>query len=178
VKRLWTAIVAVSAAVTWAAAVAPAWPAAAGMTAGARPPGAGDASAVGAARPAGSWGTATAVSAVSGAVPAATSFAEVNSVSCASAGDCTAGGTAVDRHGQQGFVAVERNGRWGTAIGVPGLAALNTGEYVEVMSVSCGSAGSCAAGGFYESRHGQQGLVAVERNGVWGTATEMPGPAA
>ena len=75
-------------------------------------------------------------------------------------------------------MAVERNGRWGTAIEVPGLAALNTGGYAEVNSVSCASAGSCAAGGDYADRRGQQGFVAVERNGRWGTATEVPGLAA
>ena len=73
-------------------------------------------------------------------------------------------------------MAVERNGRWGTAIEVPGLGALNTGGYAEVNSVSCASAGNCAAGGDYTDRHGdQQGFVAVERNGVWGKAIEVPG---
>src|ERR1022692_3884540 len=120
---------------------------------------------------------AGAVSAVSGAVPAATSFAEVNSVSCASPGNCAAGGSYFSDHplGDQGFVTVERHGVWGRAIEVPGLGALNTGGDVEVKSVSCGSAGSCAVGGFYEGRRGQQGFVAVERNGRWGTAIEVPG---
>ena len=71
-------------------------------------------------------------------------------------------------------MAVERHGRWGTAIEVPGLAALNTGGYAEVNSVSCGSAGSCAAGGYYAGHDGQ-GFVAVERNGRWGRAIEVPG---
>jgi len=107
--------------------------------------------------------------------------AELNSVSCASAGSCAAGGRYLDRHGnQQGFVAVERHGRWGTATEVPGLAALNTGEeaFAGVVSVSCASAGSCAAGGNYDDRHGGQGFVAVERHGRWGTAIEVPGLAA
>ena len=47
----------------------------------------------------------------------------------------------------QGFVAVERNGAGAQAIGVPGLGALNTGGFAEVISVSCASAGNCAAGG-------------------------------
>ena len=80
--------------------------------------------------------------------------AEVSSVSCGSAGSCAAGGYYRDRRGQQGFVAVERNGRWGKAIEVPGLAALNKGGYAEVNSVSCASAGSCAAGGYSRGRHG------------------------
>ena len=127
--------------------------------------------------PAAGAANAGTVSAVSGTVPAATSFAEVNSVSCASPDNCAAGGTEVDRHGQQGFVAAEQNGRWGSAIAVPGLAALSKGGDADVASVSCASAGSCAAGGSYFSDHplGDQGFVAVERNGVWGRAIEVPG---
>jgi len=103
--------------------------------------------------------------------------AEVNSVSCGSAGSCAAGGDYRDRHSRlRGFVADERNGRWSTAIEVPGLAALTTGGPAGVNSVSCASVGSCAAGGFYLDRHGhRQGFVADERNGRWGTAIEVPG---
>jgi len=101
-------------------------------------------------------------------------------VSCGSAGNCAAGGFYRDRHGHgQGFVVSERNGRWGRAIEVPGLGALRKGEQAWVLSVSCGSAGSCAAGGFYGDRHGhRQGFVVSERNGLWGRAIEVPGLAA
>ena len=79
--------------------------------------------------------------------------AGVDSVSCGSAGNCAAGGYYTDGAGsEQGFVASERNGVWGQAIEVPGLAALNTGEDAEVDSVSCASAGNCAAGGDYAGR--------------------------
>ena len=105
--------------------------------------------------------------------------AAVNSVSCAPAGSCAAGGFYLDRHGnQQGFVAVERHGRWRRAIRVPGLGVLNAGGGVDagVLSVSCASAGSCAAGGLYTDGHGHdQGFVAVERHGRWDTAIEVPG---
>jgi hypothetical protein len=101
----------------------------------------------------------------------------ISSVVCPSAGNCAVGGGYEDKSGnQQAFVAVERNGRWGTAIQVPGLAALNAGGSADVVSVSCGSAGDCAAGGFYADGDGHyQGFVAVERNGVWGTAIEVHG---
>ena len=73
-------------------------------------------------------------------------------------------------------MAAERNGRWGKAIEVPGLGALNTGGDAVVNSVSCASAGNCAAGGYYAPiGRGQQGFVAVERNGRWGKAIEVPG---
>jgi len=121
----------------------------------------------------GRWGRAIQVPGP--AAPGKGLNSQVNSVSCASAGNCAAGGYYSD----QGFVAVERNGVWRTAIAVPGLAALNTGGDAQVSSVSCASAASCAAGGYYTGRHRrQQGFLAVERNGRWGTATGVPGLAA
>ena len=63
----------------------------------------------------------------------------------------------------QSAAAVRAAGSWGRAIEVPGLAALNTGGDAEVSSVSCASAGNCAAGGYYTDRRGrQQGFVASE----------------
>src|SRR5215467_12364624 len=74
--------------------------------------------------------------------------AQVFSVSCASAGNCAAGGYYTDRSGHfQAFVASERNGTWRTAVEVPGTGALNKGGNASVFSVSCASAGNCAAGG-------------------------------
>ena len=104
--------------------------------------------------------------------------AQVVSLSCASAGNCAVGGDYTDG-GQngQGFVAAERNGRWGRAIEVPGVAALNKGGNAHLGSVSCASAGNCAAAGTYGQPYGL-GFVAVEKNGVWGKATSVPGLAA
>ena len=85
----------------------------------------------------------------------------VLSVSCAPAGHCAAGGfyTVASGH-SQAFVAVERDGVWGRAIQVPGLAALNTGRDAQVLWVSCAPAGICAAGGTYTGRRRQsQGFV-------------------
>ena len=107
--------------------------------------------------------------------------AGVSSLSCGSAGNCAAGGYYLDQNrNSQGFVVSEKNGAWGQAIEVPGLAALNIGKDgrpgAGVTSVSCGSAGNCAAGGFYQDqyRH-QQGFVVSEKNGAWGRAIEVPG---
>jgi hypothetical protein len=105
--------------------------------------------------------------------------AYVTSVSCGAAGRCAAGGYYAGRHGQQGFVADERHGRWRRAIEVPGLGALNTGGIAVVTSVSCAPAGGCAAGGnYFDRRSNGQGFVVVERDGVWGRAIEVPGLAA
>jgi hypothetical protein len=104
----------------------------------------------------------------------------ISSVSCAAAGDCAAGGTYTDGAGHdQAFVASEVNGTWHTAIEVPGTAALNSGGEAVVSSVSCATAGNCAAGGGYtESSRAGQGFVASEVNGTWHTAIEVPGTAA
>ena len=57
-------------------------------------------------------------------------------------------------------------GSWGRAIEVPGLAALDKVGGAVVVSVSCGSAGSCAAGGEYTDRHHRgQGFVAAKLRG-------------
>jgi hypothetical protein len=109
--------------------------------------------------------------------------ADVLSVSCPSPGSCAAGGFYADGgHLQQGFVVVERNGRWGRAVEVPGLATLNKGRNAEVLSVSCASPGDCATGGYYGNQGRNpsgvtsgRGFVAVERNGAWGRAVEVPG---
>lgn len=158
-RRLASVIVAVSAAVMWAGAAAPTWPATAGVTAAA-----------------GSWGRAAGVPGL--AALAKGGNAVVNAVSCGSAGDCAAGGYYQDRTRRglrQGFVASEKNGRWGNAMKVPGLAELNK-QNAEVSSVSCASAGNCVAVGNYGDGHGHlQGFVAAEKNGIWGTAAEMPG---
>ena len=107
--------------------------------------------------------------------------AGITSVSCAAAGNCTAGGFYLDSSGHvQAFVASQVNGTWGTAIEVPGTAALNQGEGgTFITSVSCGAAGTCSAGGDYlDSSLRQQAFVVSQVNGTWRTAIEVPGTAA
>ncbi len=106
--------------------------------------------------------------------------AEFNSVSCASPGNCAAGGLYTNRSvNRQAFVVSEQNGSWRKAIRVPGPGALNAGGGAGVNSVSCGSAGNCAAGGFYTDGHGHgQAFVVSERNGTWGKPIEVPGSGA
>src|SRR5215469_12486951 len=104
-------------------------------------------------------------------------YAQLNSVSCASAGYCAAGGFYTDGSGHsQAFVVRERHGVWRAAVEVPGTRVLNKGGDAEVNSVSCASAGSCAAGGWYTDGAGhQQAFVASERHGAWRRAVEVPG---
>jgi hypothetical protein len=105
-------------------------------------------------------------------VPGTAGGGTVNSISCTAAGECLAGGSTDDPGGGYAFVAEEKGGVWGTAIEVPGMAALGDGV---VSSVSCDSPGDCAAGGFYVDALGAlQPFVVSEQDGVWGTATEVP----
>ena len=119
------------------------------------------------------WGTAIQVPG-----PGARGMGQIFSMSCASAGNCAAGGYYLPKLGTEGFVAVERNGQWGKAIEVPGLAALNVHHDAYTSSVSCAPAGSCAAVGNYNGRSGHQVFVTIERNGRWNKAIEVPGLAA
>ena len=125
---------------------------------------------------AGRWGAARAVPGLA-ALTASGQGAQVDSVSCAP-GYCAAGGFS----GGQGFVVTERGGRWGSAQVPPGLAALNTGEAAAITSVSCPSAGNCAAGGFYQTdvldpddSLPVEAFVVNHANGRWGPAEEVPG---
>jgi len=112
-------------------------------------------------------------------------YAQITSVSCASAGNCSAGGFYSDRHGQysptsQPFVVSEVRGRWRKAEEVPGTAALNKSGHAAITSVSCASAGNCSAGGYYVgvARNVAKAFVVSQVNGTWRKAEKMPGIAA
>jgi hypothetical protein len=124
----------------------------------------------------GTWGTPTAVPGLA-SLNNGDEYDEITAVSCASAGNCSAGGDYHDTKGKsQVFVVSETNGSWGTAIEVPGTAALNAGGGGWISSMSCPSAGNCGVGGTYvDSGSQQQVFVAGETNGTWGTAVEVPG---
>jgi hypothetical protein len=119
----------------------------------------------------GSWGNAVEVPGISALSSGAS---QVESVSCASRGNCTAGGYYTGEDGSQAFVADEVNGSWRNAIGVPRAGALSNGAG-EVDSVSCASAGNCVAGGDMSSSSGLQAFIADEVSGVWQDAIEVPG---
>jgi hypothetical protein len=105
--------------------------------------------------------------------------ASVTSLSCATAGNCAVGGSYSDASGhQQVFVASQTSGTWGTAIEVPGTAALNTGGVATLTGMSCKSAGNCSAGGSYRTASSSQAFVVGETSGTWGAAIEVPGTAA
>ena len=86
----------------------------------------------------GTWGTAIEVPGT--ATLNTGGGAQVNSVSCATAGNCSAGGDYRDSaFHYQVFVVSQVNGTWGTAKEVPGTATLDTHGDATINSVSCGS---------------------------------------
>jgi hypothetical protein len=125
---------------------------------------------------AGAWGSAVVIRGTASLY--ADGSAQVISLACPAAGNCSAGGFYTDRSGRQAFVVNERRGVWLTAREVRGTAMLNADGNAEVSSLSCASSGNCSAGGFYTNSSGQQAFVASERSGVWQTAREVPGTAA
>ena len=87
----------------------------------------------------------------------------LSSVSCGSAGNCSAGGGNGDG---QAFVVDEVNGIWSQPKEVPGLAALNAGGSAQTNSVSCPPGGTCGAGGYYtDSSPGEQAFVVTKSGG-------------
>jgi hypothetical protein len=131
---------------------------------------------------AGRWGTATEIpgtAALNKGRRAATL-----SVSCAAPGSCAAAGIYTDHsRNSQAFVVTEQSGRWGTAMQVPGIAALGKGASAGIISVSCAAPGQCAAGGFYIKFYGflnidARAFLVTEHSGKWATAIEVPGIAA
>jgi hypothetical protein len=117
----------------------------------------------------GTWGAAQEIAANLNS----NGLAQVYSVSCASSGNCAAGGD-YDYDYNFGFVASQKNGAWGKAINPPGLGALAF-RFSDVLSVACASAGNCAAAGDYETPGGSQGFVVRQTNGVWGKSITVPG---
>lgn len=104
----------------------------------------------------------------------------IKSLTCVSAGNCVVTGRFHDKAGFQVYVASERNGVWGKAQAMPGLAALNRGGSAFATQVSCASAGNCATGGFYvpgSNLQREQAWVASEHNGRWAKAQEVLGSA-
>ena len=106
------------------------------------------------------------------------SVAEVNSISCRSVGNCSAGGFYTDGKDRiQAFVVDEKKGKWQAAREVAG--ALNVKGFAEVTGISCHSVGNCAAVGYYAPGTSQsRPFVLTSKNGTWGTATAVKGIAA
>lgn len=105
--------------------------------------------------------------------------AQLNSVSCTTPGNCSAGGSyyVSDRRGQA-FVVSETRGKWRGAISVPGVAGLNPDGVAGISEISCSSPGNCSAAGTYtDTSHNTRVFVVSEVRGTWGEAIQAPGTA-
>jgi Bacterial Ig-like domain (group 3) len=127
----------------------------------------------------GAWGSAREVA---GGLNASGGHAQVNSVSCASAGNCVAAGQYFrfisPVASTQAFDITEKNGSWSAAQEVPGTAKLNTGGLALVNSVSCAPGGgplNCALGGRYYDNGRDEAFVDLLKNGAWQQAREIAG---
>jgi hypothetical protein len=129
----------------------------------------------------GTWGTAQPVL----GLPAGSQWGAIDTVSCASPGNCSAGGryaTGSDFN-SLAFVVDETDGVWGKAQPVAGAQNPAFSAYVValVSSISCASPGNCSAGGLYGADHGgtngypNNAFVVDETGGVWGKAQEVAG---
>jgi hypothetical protein len=106
----------------------------------------------------------------------------LDSVACASAGNCVAVGSYRDTTGStQALVATQSaGGAWqASELPEPANATTTTGDQdANLDSVACASAGNCAAGGLYEDTTGSdQALVATQSAGGAWQASELSLPA-
>jgi outer membrane protein OmpA-like peptidoglycan-associated protein len=125
----------------------------------------------------GSW--ATGVETTLPADAGSNSNVYLSSVSCASAGNCTAVGRYLDSSGDaQGLLLTETTGAWATGVQATLPASVNANPNVSLSSVSCASAGNCTAVGRYLDSSGNlQGLLLTETSGSWATGVEATLPA-
>ncbi len=124
----------------------------------------------------GSWSAAEAVP----PTPAASNpSVTLYSVSCVSAGNCTAVGDYED--GSSHFQAMrltETSGTWATGVKLAAPSGAATDPEAYLQSVSCTATGSCSAdGGYNDSSGDTQGMVVTETSGTWGSAAKAILPA-
>ena len=95
----------------------------------------------------------------------------LNSVACASVGNCTAVGSFLDLNGlTQGLLLTETSGTWGTGKEVihPLGALVAHNPQIDLSSASCATATNCLVAGTYNDNSGRpQGLLETEINGTW-----------
>ena len=103
---------------------------------------------------------------------------EVDSLTCLSAPNCTAGGSfgvgpADNPTAQQVFVAGETNGAWAAAHVPSGIATLNAGGLASFNGLSCSSASSCALVGDFTKTSNSQGAFTLAEIPLQPTATTL-----
>jgi hypothetical protein len=127
----------------------------------------------------GQWGQAVRI-ALSPAISRANQGVGINSMSCASPGNCAAAGSYAyavqDTIFQQPFVISETGGTWGSAVDVPGLARPAKGGFGDTSQVACAAPDTCTAGGFLSAGSGpRRAFLVTETGGHWGHVIPVTG---
>jgi hypothetical protein len=99
-------------------------------------------------------------------------------LSCSSAGNCSAGGAYSDSAGNvEGLVLNEVKGVWKAPVRLLPPSGADKDPSLTINSLSCASAGNCAAVGSFEDTHRNgQSLVADEVRGMWKRAQKVTLP--
>ena len=100
-------------------------------------------------------------------------------LSCPTAGNCTAAGEYTTKSGTGAFTVAEVRGRWMAARTLPGIARFAGAKSgsATVTSLSCPAVGYCAVAGSYRNTatKATTAFVASERSGNWAAARQIPG---
>jgi hypothetical protein len=126
----------------------------------------------------GSWKRAQELSLPANAF-AGNPVAAVSSVACTGAGSCVAvGGYGYDSDdASHAFTAAETNGVWARARQVTLPANTAHASDAALAAVTCTSAGSCVAVGWYQDKASDgEMMVVTESKGRWGQAREITAP--
>jgi hypothetical protein len=121
-----------------------------------------------------SSGTWTAAKAAMPAAVSPTGRVDLTSVSCASAGNCSAVGNFDGADNQNhGVLLTETTGTWGP--GVEAMPPASNGEpRIAISDVSCGSPGNCTATGAH--LHFPYGFLLEQSSGTWTTGLSPTPP--
>jgi hypothetical protein len=130
----------------------------------------------------GAWkateGDVSAIAALPGGIQAVHAGLFPESISCASAQNCTAVGFYEPLvYSYEPLVLTETAGSWSAAGTLTGPSGGDATPDNELKSVSCSSPGNCSAVGYYKNTSGYyEGMTATETNGSWGAAVAAPLP--
>jgi hypothetical protein len=108
--------------------------------------------------------------------PVSFEVTNLSSVSCASAGNCTAVGEAFNGNGGGSMdqLFTQSSGAWAPGVGAVLPADAATNPIVTSPSVSCASAGNCTAVGDYKDGSGtSQGVLLTQTSGTWATGVKV-----
>lgn len=128
------------------------------------------------------WSPVQTITLPAGATGTIGPSSSLDSISCTSAGNCTAvGWYTSDANAIEGLLLNEVNGVWQAGVEAVPPTPTAAQPNVSLSSVSCSAPGTCSAVGYYDdSLSNQQGMLLSEAGYVWsaGALPGLPGNAA